>query len=271
MAQINPDKVSLSSEAKAGFVSLIQQSAIVFLGLITVLLVSGGSPPPQFVVSLSFLLGVAFVTWSEQRRIKRMRAATQINSLETSSNDSQQDISSTEGFSSEANIVPESEQTEWNALQWFKDENVPETARQKGWSLSEQEVRVKLSGLVSLIEWIINQIPSPAFSRRKRKQKILTLTKTVRVRGVNYILRIYPIEQNYWSFALETVLPGNSIPEGFELHLISSGNSLWSNMISRVSANQEKLSIEVFVAKGNRIIWNIQPRPDNYSHEILKF
>jgi uncharacterized protein YjbI with pentapeptide repeats len=68
MAQVNRRKMSLYDEAKAGLSSLLKQTAIVFLGLLVMLIVTGGSPP-AFIMGLSVLTGVSFVAWSENRRL----------------------------------------------------------------------------------------------------------------------------------------------------------------------------------------------------------
>jgi hypothetical protein len=72
MAQINRNKISLYQEAKTGFSSLIKQTAQVFVGLLVMLLLTGGNPP-GFIVALSFCLGVGFVAWSENKCIKNLK------------------------------------------------------------------------------------------------------------------------------------------------------------------------------------------------------
>lgn len=71
MALSSRKEISLYEEAKAGFSSLIQQTATVFASFIVMLLVTGGAPS-SFVVALSFCLGVTFVAWSEQTRVTNL-------------------------------------------------------------------------------------------------------------------------------------------------------------------------------------------------------
>ncbi len=68
MALVDRRKISLYEEAKAGLASLFKQTAAVFVGLLVMLLLTGGNPP-AFVVGLSFCLGTAFVAWSEKKRL----------------------------------------------------------------------------------------------------------------------------------------------------------------------------------------------------------
>jgi uncharacterized protein YjbI with pentapeptide repeats len=65
---VHHKKFTLEQEAKTGFSSLLKQSFSVFVGLLLMLLLTGGNPP-GFVVDLSFSLGVAFVAWSEKQRL----------------------------------------------------------------------------------------------------------------------------------------------------------------------------------------------------------
>ena len=68
MALTNRRHISLYEEAKAGLSSLIKQTALVGAGFLVMLLLTGGNPP-GFVVGLSVCLGIAFVAWSEKKRL----------------------------------------------------------------------------------------------------------------------------------------------------------------------------------------------------------
>lgn len=73
MAQGNHNELNLYEEAKAGLFSLVQQTVAVFIGFVLMLLVAGGAPS-SFVIALSFCLGTAFVAWSEQKRVRNLKA-----------------------------------------------------------------------------------------------------------------------------------------------------------------------------------------------------
>lgn len=72
----NRERSSLYDEAKAGLSSLFKQTAQVFVGLVVMLLLTGGNPP-AFVVTLSVILGIGFVAWSEQKRIAKLKKLSQ--------------------------------------------------------------------------------------------------------------------------------------------------------------------------------------------------
>lgn len=61
-------QVSLYQEAKQGLISLLKQTAYVFVGWIIMLLLTKGNPS-ALVLSLTFVIGVAFVAWCEKRRL----------------------------------------------------------------------------------------------------------------------------------------------------------------------------------------------------------
>lgn len=79
MAPTNRREVTLYEEAKAGLSSLVRQVAVVFIGFVGMLLVTGGAPS-GFVIALSFCLGTAFVAWKEQERVFDLRSRDKISS-----------------------------------------------------------------------------------------------------------------------------------------------------------------------------------------------
>lgn len=64
-------QITLYKQAKAGLKSLLIQTAQVSLGLIAMLVLTGGNPP-GWIVSASFFLGIGFVAWSERKRQSKL-------------------------------------------------------------------------------------------------------------------------------------------------------------------------------------------------------
>jgi hypothetical protein len=77
----NRKNVSLFEEAKAAFRSLIEQTIIVFVGFIVMLIVSRGLPS-AYVIAASFCGGIIFVAWSEQERLKILRSGLEIVNID---------------------------------------------------------------------------------------------------------------------------------------------------------------------------------------------
>ncbi len=70
MTLVNRKQISLYEEAEAGLKSLVRQTAQVGAGLLGMLLLTGGSPP-ALTVGLSVVGGIAFVAWSEEKRLTK--------------------------------------------------------------------------------------------------------------------------------------------------------------------------------------------------------
>jgi hypothetical protein len=73
MTLVNRKQISLYEEAEAGLKSLVKQTAHVGVGLLGMLLLTGGNPP-ALTVGLSVIGGIAFVAWSEEKRLTKFYA-----------------------------------------------------------------------------------------------------------------------------------------------------------------------------------------------------
>jgi hypothetical protein len=73
MTLVNRKQISLYEEAEAGLNSLVRQTAQVGVGLFGMLLLTGGNPP-ALTVGLSVVGGIAFVAWSEEKRLTKFYA-----------------------------------------------------------------------------------------------------------------------------------------------------------------------------------------------------
>ncbi|MEM8720326.1 MAG: pentapeptide repeat-containing protein [Cyanobacteria bacterium P01_G01_bin.39] len=76
---MTPDKpsISLYEQAKASLKSLFVQTAQVSIGLIIMLVATGGNPP-GWLVATGFFSGVGFVAWSENKRQSELKSETQV-------------------------------------------------------------------------------------------------------------------------------------------------------------------------------------------------
>ncbi len=73
MTLVNRKQISLYEEAEAGLNSLVKQTVQVGVGLLGMLLLTGGNPP-ALTVGLSVVGGIAFVAWSEEKRLTKFYA-----------------------------------------------------------------------------------------------------------------------------------------------------------------------------------------------------
>jgi hypothetical protein len=72
VALVNREQVSLYAEAKSGLSSLAHQVTQGAVGLLVVLLLTGGAPS-GFALGLTFFLGVTFFSWKEKQRLEQMK------------------------------------------------------------------------------------------------------------------------------------------------------------------------------------------------------
>jgi uncharacterized protein YjbI with pentapeptide repeats len=73
MTLVNRQQISLYKEAETGLNSLVKQTPQVGVGLLGMLLLTGGNPP-ALTVALSVVGGIAFVAWSEEKRLTKFYA-----------------------------------------------------------------------------------------------------------------------------------------------------------------------------------------------------
>lgn len=85
MTKANRRQISLYEEAKTGLSSFLWQTLWGFLGVMMMLLLTGGNPP-GFIVALSFCVGVGFVAWSEKNRLAELPSSSEIQSEENFTN-----------------------------------------------------------------------------------------------------------------------------------------------------------------------------------------
>jgi hypothetical protein len=69
-------QISLYQEAKAGFNSLVKQTAQVSVGFLVMLLLTAGKPS-AFAVALSCVAGIGFVAWSEKKRLTQQQVTSE--------------------------------------------------------------------------------------------------------------------------------------------------------------------------------------------------
>ena len=69
MSTVKREEISLYQEAKASLSSLFWQTAQVFISLLVIFLFAGGKPP-GWLVTTSFVVGIVFVFWRENKRTK---------------------------------------------------------------------------------------------------------------------------------------------------------------------------------------------------------
>ncbi|MBD2666622.1 hypothetical protein B6N60_02087 [Richelia sinica FACHB-800] len=140
---------------------------------------------------------------------------------------------------------------QWSVLQWLQ-RGVSQVAETAGWGKLNLEFGA--AGARSVIE---NQ-PQQSISRQ------------LAIAGQLYELSIIP-QRETWRFELRHLTVGVNIPGGFKLRLLTEDLQPFPNNEAVATTAVESLFIEVALDAGEGIVWEIEPLPDNYDQEILRF
>jgi hypothetical protein len=159
-----------------------------------------------------------------------------------------------------------------------------------GWRQNLYEQRIGLPEQRSVVEWLqrgVSQIAadfgwgqlnlqlSAARARSvEERQPEVSLSRQLAIAGQQYELLITPqgeAENRYWRFELRNSAVGAAIPGGFRLRLLTEDLQPFPNNEDIATTAVEQLYVEVALEAGEGIVWEIEPLPDNYDREILKF
>jgi Protein of unknown function (DUF1822) len=142
-----------------------------------------------------------------------------------------------------------------SVLQWLKD-GVSQFAQTIGWNKFDLQ-------------------PTAAGARSVEQIEVPTiLSRQLTIAGQNYELRIIPqnIEnQTTWRFELRNANLGAAIPGGFKLRLLTEDLQTFPNNEDIATTAVAELFVEIALEPGEGIVWEIEPLPENYDREILKF
>ena len=138
---------------------------------------------------------------------------------------------------------------QWSILQWLRS-GVSEVAQQLGW---EQ----------------VGFQPSLAGARGTAPD---VLSRQLTIAGIACELRIIPndLEKRIWRFELQTS-SDEGIPKGVKLRLLTEDLQTFENNEAVAKTTVNRLYIEVALEAGEGLVWEIDPVPENYDREILRF
>lgn len=145
---------------------------------------------------------------------------------------------------------------QWSILEWLSGEIDP-LAEVLGWSILELE---------------------PSLVATKAIESQLTrraLTRNLKIAGQNYELRIIPqnidLNQSTWRFQLRNLAPGNFIPLGFKLKFLTEEGQDFEGNEDMAIAATEELYLDITIENGEGLIWIVEPYPQDYRPEIVRF
>ncbi|MHC5741447.1 MAG: DUF1822 family protein [Nostoc sp.] len=144
---------------------------------------------------------------------------------------------------------------QWSVLQWLQS-GVSQVAEAVGWG--SFDLQLSTAGA----RGVEDTQPSTILSRR------------LAIAGQIYELLIRPQgepDATIWRFELRNAAIGAAIPGGFKLRLLTEDLQPFPNNEDVAATAVEQLYVEVALEAGESIVWEIEPFPDNYNWEILKF
>jgi hypothetical protein len=146
---------------------------------------------------------------------------------------------------------------QWSVLQWISS-GVSELTAGLGWG--RLEFQSSLAGARGTEAM-------PALHSILSRQLIIA--------GQPYELRVIPQgnpEEMIWRFELRNASSQeNGIPAGFKLRLLTEDLQPFENNEDIATTTVDQLYVEVMLAPGEGLVWEIEPVPENYDREILRF
>lgn len=100
------------------------------------------------------------------------------------------------------------------------------------------------------------------------------LSRPLAIAGQTYALNLSPQgtpAERTWRFTLRNAAPGGVIPGGFKLRLLTEDLQPFEQNEDIATTAIEQLFVEIALAPGEGIVWEIEPIPEGYDQEILRF
>lgn len=144
---------------------------------------------------------------------------------------------------------------QWSVWQWLQN-GVSEAAENLGW------------GRLNL------QLSAAGGKSGDETPQAVVLSRQLAIAGQVYDFNITPQgegEEAVWRFELRNTTVGASIPGGFKLRLLTEDLQPFPNNEDIATTAVAQLFVEVALEPGEGIVWEIEPLPENYDREILKF
>ncbi|MDZ7964182.1 MAG: DUF1822 family protein [Nostoc sp. DedSLP03] len=105
-------------------------------------------------------------------------------------------------------------------------------------------------------------------------EPVLGLSRQIIVAEQTYELRIFPksaSEDYVWRFELRSTTLDGQIPAGFKLRLLTEDLQAFENNQDTATTAVDMLYLEVILELGEGLVWEIEPTPEDYDREILRF
>lgn len=131
-----------------------------------------------------------------------------------------------------------------------------------------------ISNVATTFGWLTRELVTAPSGMRNQKIKTICVSKQLHIANDIYELRIFSkgnANELIWRFELRNANPENLIPTGLKLRLLTEDLQVFSNNEDTAKAPVEVLYVEVMLEPGEGIVWEVEPTPENYEREILRF
>ncbi len=139
---------------------------------------------------------------------------------------------------------------QWSLTEWFQS-GISQLGQQIGWET-------------------IAMAPSLVSARGTDFPTTKAFLRQLAIAGRSYELRVFPTGADLWRFELHS----NStqpIPQGFKLRLLAEDLSPFTNNEDLAVTEIDRLYLEVRLNAGDGLVWEIEPQPDLFDREIMRF
>ncbi|ALF53751.1 hypothetical protein ACX27_14295 [Nostoc piscinale CENA21] len=143
---------------------------------------------------------------------------------------------------------------QWSIIQWVQT-GISDLAQQLGWNYLDLETSFGSRGIAQTNEPVI-------------------LTRHLIIAGQNYELQVQSpgnITSGFWIIELQSLSLQGLIPSGFKFRLLTEDLQPFPDNECVADTATEKLAIELQLEAGEGLVWEIEPTPENYEREILRF
>ncbi len=134
-----------------------------------------------------------------------------------------------------------------------------------------QWIRMGLSGWAQQVGWQPRECSLAGVGVRSRQSGI---AKPLTIAGATYELQVFPIGQAddlTWRIQLRHTTSAGLIPVGFTLRLLTEDLQMMENNEDIATTAMTHLFIDVRLEPGEGLVWEIEPMPEDYDREILRF
>lgn len=144
---------------------------------------------------------------------------------------------------------------QWSVQKWMQ-QGVSNIAQNIGWRRLEIQ-----ASFANARSW---EVAAP----------VKVLVRELTIDGGKYELRVLPkanSKDNIWRFELWNAVSGENIPAGFKLRLLTEDLQPFDNNQDIATAPVKELYIEVALSVTEGLVWEIEPAPQDYQREVLRF